>query len=251
MYSYGRPAMTQFNTNADWKERGFRMRTPPIVLVCYDPAGDGDDRDALVMVERQEHQFGEPWDPDFAVNMRFMILLAHQMARSLEFPDKLGQILSLHRSLCRWRNLGRTTNHIFCVETNGVGYAMGSSLRSRISANVVTYTTVGNVREEPYADHKVTMPRLASLDNLRVLSETHSLKIAKGAPGADIVVREMSSFVWRRPGRPEALQGQHDDVVMALAGACWIGSKLVPPVLRAKQYRPGVSSQKLGAAAIH
>lgn len=232
----------QFNTTADWRARGFFMRSPPLVLVCYDPAGDGDDRDALVMVERQEHQHGERWDPDFAVLVRFMVLCAHQMAPSLEFPDKLGQILNLHRSLTSWRRKGRITNHVICVETNGVGYAMGSSLRTRIGNHVVTYTTVaGSSKEDPFVDRRVAMPRLASLDHLRVLSEMHCLKLARGAPGREIVVREMSSFVWRRPGRPEALAGQRDDVVMALAGACWIGSKLIPPILKAKNYRKSVA----------
>lgn len=227
--------IAQFNSTAEWKEKGFYLRTPPLILVGYDPAGDGSDRDALVMVSREEHQKGEPWDPDFAVLMLFRVLMAHRMRPDLEFPDKLAMLLRLHRQLRGWQDVGRSHNHIFCVETNGVGYAMASSLRNHIQHNTIGYTTVGSVSDKPFIEKKIAMPRLASLDNLRVLSETHALKLAKDAPGRDLVVQEMSSFVWRRPGRPEALDGQHDDVVMALAGACWIGTRIVPPVLKQKR----------------
>lgn len=228
-------AISQFNTQEEWKERGYMLRTPPLVLVGYDPAGDGDDRDALVMIAREEHQKGEPWDPDFAVLMLFRVLMAHRMRPDLEFPDKLAMLLRLHRQLRGWTNAGRASKHVFCCETNGVGYAMASSLRDHIEGNVIGYTTVANSNDKPVVDKRIAMPRLASLDNLRVLAETHSLKMAKKAPGAQLLVQEMSSFVWARPGRPEAMAGQHDDLVMAAAGACWIGTKIIPPFLKARK----------------
>ena len=76
------------------------------------------------------------------------------------------------------------------------------------------------------------MPRLAALDHLRIMMETHHMKVIPDAPGASQLIEEMNSFVWRRPGRPEAMQGQKDDLVMALCGALWIGSKLIGPILR-------------------
>lgn len=228
----------QFNRIVDWKERGYYLRTPPLVLCGYDPAGDGRDRDALIMVAREEHQKGEPHDPDFSVMMLFRTLMAHEMSPDLEFPDKLAMLLRLHRQLRQWQRVGRAHNHVFTVETNGVGYAMGSALRSNIGNNVVCYTTVGNASNDPYTDKKLAMPRLAALDHLRVLAETHSLKLAKDAPGRELLTRQMASFVWRRAGRPEAIEGQHDDLVLALAGACWIGSKVIPPILKQVVVRP-------------
>lgn len=223
----------QFNTGTDWKSRGFHMRVPPVIFVAYDPSGDGDDRDAMVMMAREEHQQGETWDPDFAVQMLFRALLVHQMGKDLEFPDKLAMLLKLHKELSRWQRMGRCHSHVFCVETNGVGYAMASSLRSAIGKNVIGYATVGTASSDaPFTNKRVSMPRLAGLDNLRVLAETHCFKIAKEAPGKKILESEMGSFVWARPGRPEAIAGQKDDCVMAAAGACWIGSKVVPPVLK-------------------
>jgi hypothetical protein len=224
--------IAQFNSTREWKEKGYYLRTPPLVLVGYDPAGDGSDRDAMVMIAREEHQKGEPWDPDFAVLMLFRVLMAHRMRPDLEFPDKLAMLLRLHRQLVGWRRIGRAANHVFCVETNGVGYAMASSMRNVVKGNIVGYTTVGSSSEKPFVEKKVAMPRLAALDNLRVLTETHQLKLARDAPGRQHLLQEMSSFVWRGPGRPEAMDGQHDDMVMATAGACWIGTKIIPPMLK-------------------
>lgn len=227
-----------FNTVKDWKDRGYHMRTPPLILVGYDSSGDGDDRDALTMVAREEHQRGEEHDPDFAVVTMFRVLMAHRLPQSLEFPDKLAKLLSLHKSLATWRDTGRAAEHVFCIETNGVGHAMGSSLRQWIGGNVVTYNTVGRMSSEPYEAKQVSMPRLAALDNMRVLAETHVLKVAKDAPGSKDLINEMGAFVWRRPGRPEALSGQHDDLVLSLCGALWIGTKVIPPILRQKKYDP-------------
>lgn len=227
--------MQSFNTTKDWRARGYTMRRPPLILVGYDPAGAGDDRDALTMTAREEHQRGERHDPDFAVMTAYRVLMAHRMPPELEFPDKAAQVLRLHLNLLRWRNSGRSSGHAVCVETNGVGYALGSLLRTRIEAHVFTYTTVGAVTDVTAQEKRLVMPRLAALDNLRVLAETHALKIAKGAPGGQDLVREMNAFVWRRPGRPEASPGQHDDLVMSLAGATWIGSKVIPPQLKAER----------------
>lgn len=228
-----------FNTTDDWRSRGFTMRTAPLILVAHDAAGDGDDRDAVVMLAREEHQHGEPWDPDFGVMTIYRVLMAYRMPQSMEFPDKLAMLLSTHSSLLRWKYSGRSSGHAFCIETNGVGYAMASSLRSKIGsgAMVVPYVTVARLSDDRVIEKKTAMPRLAALDHMRVLTETHCLKVAKGAPGGKDLASEIGSMVWRGPGRPEAEQGQHDDMVMACCGALWIGSKVIPPILKAQKFR--------------
>lgn len=227
---------TAFNTLRDWRDRGYSLRRPPLILPAYDPAGGGRDRDALVIVAREEHQRGEPHDPDFAILTAFRVLLAQNMPPSLEFPDKVAQLLRLHLTLKGWKNRGLAFGHVFCVEGNGVGYGMASTLRQRISGNVVTYTTVGGKDDKAAGNSGIVMPRLAGLDLLRVLVETHVLKVQRDAPGAKDLERQMNSFVWRGVGRPEAMEGQHDDLVMALAGSAWIGSKVIPPTIKAKSY---------------
>lgn len=226
-----------FNSDADWRDRGFYLRAPPIVFVAYDPAGDGSDRDALVVLSREEHQKGEPEDPDFAVEMKFRVMMAQRMPMDFEYPDKLARILAIHKQLTRWRASGRIYAHVLCIESNGVGWGMASDLRSKIGEAVIPYTTIGSTTDKPYGGAKVTMPRLAALDHMRIMLETHHCKIIPEAPGAKDLASEMNSFVWRRPGRPEAMDGQKDDLVMAMCGGIWIGTKIVGPSLKAAPKR--------------
>lgn len=226
-----------FNSEADWHDKGYAMRCPPLMIVCYDPAGDGDDRDALVTVSREEWQRGEPTDINFAVQMKFRVLMCQRMPQDFEFPDKMARLLAMHRKLVNWQAMGRITKHLIAVETNGVGWGLASDLRDKLGNVVIPYTTIGSQTASPFSGKKISMPRLAALDHLRILMETHHLKLIPDAPGAKMLIDEMNSFVWRRPGRPEAMQGQKDDLVMALCGATWVGSKVVGPILRAEKLR--------------
>jgi hypothetical protein len=207
-----------------------------MILVGYDPAADGDDRDAVVLNAREEWQKGEPWDPDFAVVTAYRVLMAYRMPQQFEFPDKLAMLLRLHGELNKWARAGRCHGHVFTVETNGVGYGISSSLRSAARANVVPYITVARLSDRGVVERRRAMPRLPALDHLRLLTETHMLKIARDCPGKDEVMEEMNAFVWRRAGRPEAMAGAKDDLVMALCGTTWIGSKVLPPVLRQQTF---------------
>jgi hypothetical protein len=218
-----------FNSAEDMRDRGFHMMDPPLAILNYDPAGDGDDRDAIIMLQREEWRRGELHDPDLAVEYIFRILLAQRLPKDDEFPDKLARILGANRQLRQWKNQGRIWEYVIGVEQNGLGYAMASSLRTKTNTPVIGYTTVRNTSDKPYTAKNVSMPRLAALDNLRVMLEIHRLKIAKDCVGKKELIGEMNSFVWAAPGRPEAVDGQHDDLVMALCGAIWIGTKLIPP----------------------
>jgi len=227
-----------FNSSADWHDKGYYLRHPPLMIASYDPAGDGNDYDALVLTAREEFQKGEPHDPDFAVEIMFRVLMAYRIPPDFEVPDKIAQLLRLHRTLNMWRDAGRAHGHIFTVETNGVGYGVASTLKSKIGGHVIPYHTVATIsHNEPFVEKKVAMPRLAALDLVRLLLETHHLRAAKDAPGRELLMAELQSFVWRRANRPEALAGQHDDLLMAMTGGIWIGSKVVPPILKAKRYR--------------
>lgn len=228
-----------FNSDDEWRARGFYLRQPPLVIVSFDPAGDGDDRDALIVQTREEHQRGEPHDPDFAVEQKFRIMMAERLPVDYEYPDKLARILAMHKQLIRWQAAGRIIGHVFAIESNGVGWGLASDLRVKIGHYVITYTTVGSTSDKPYGGGKVSMPRLAALDWMRIMIETHHIKIAPDAPGGKLLASELNSFVWRRPGRPEAMQGQKDDLVMATCGGLWIGSKIIGPSLKAESSRRG------------
>lgn len=226
--------MKVFNNASDLKERGFQLLTPPVTIVAVDPSGDGDDRDGVVAVAREEHQRGMAHDPDFAVEFVYRIMLAHQLPQEYEFPDKLASLLALDKKLQGWTGQRRQTAHFFTFETNGVGYGYASSFSRKSPTKVIPYATVSRVNNAGAAPGraKIAMPRLEALDNTRVLIETGYVKGATGAPGLDILQKQMQAFVWRGKNRPEAMAGQRDDLVLALTGALWIGSQIIPPVLK-------------------
>ena len=221
-----------FNSAKDMNERGFHMRDAPVAIVNYDPAGDGKDNDAIVLIQREEWRRGELHDPDLAMEFVFRVTLAHRLPVGLEFPEKLATLLRLNSSLAKWKRQKRISTYGIGVEQNGVGYAMGSSLRTKTSAPILGYTTVANTTEKPYTSNKLSMPRLAALDMLRVQMELHRVKVAKDCHGKKELLGELNSFVWAGPGRPEAIVGQKDDLVLALTGAIWLGLKVIPPVTK-------------------
>ena len=224
-----------FNSGQTLRARGFRLATPPLHFVCVDPSGDGDDNTACIMSAREEHQKGEPQDPDFSVEHMHRIKMALRIRQDQEFTDVLAQLYRLHRFLLQLRAKGLSAGHVFAIETNGVGYGYAKALRAKIppsALSIFEYHTVGNMSDDTDVMYRYAMPRLAGLDNLRILIETHHLKIDKNMPGAKEYEEEFRAFIWKSPNRPEALEGQHDDLVMATAGALWVATKIVPPILR-------------------
>ena len=227
-----------FNTHDELIARGYRMVDAPINILCYDPAGDGDDNDALVMVSREEWRRGELYDPDLSMEFMFRVLMAKRMPTDWDFPDKVAGVLRVNKQMLKWQAQGLQHAHVIGVETNGVGYAMGSTLKSKTNTPIFEYVTVGKASDQPFEAKRMAMPRLAALDNLRVLLELQRLRPTKDCEGIADLRQEMNSFVWKRPGRPEAMEGTHDDLVMALAGACWIGTKLLPPITKQVKIDP-------------
>jgi len=155
-----------------------------------------------------------------------------RMRPDFEFPDKIAAVLKLHRDLMAWKSTGRSCGSVVVVEANGIGYGIVSTLKDKISDRCVAYKTVGGTSNSPFSESGMVMPRLPGLSHLKMLLEQHYIRGATGAPGIREIEQEMNSFVWAGPKRPEALAGQKDDMVMALAGGVWIGSKVIPPILK-------------------
>ena len=230
-----------YNDGRSLRERGFRLETPPLHIVSFDPAGDGDDYGGMGLLAREEHQKGEPHDPDFAVEHMLRIKMALRMRQDMEFSEILAQMLRLHRYLNALRAQGLSYGHVFCIETNGVGYGYEKALRDKLPSTtpVIGYTTVGTTNDDTNVAKNLVMPRLAGLDNMRIQVETHHLKLEENMPGARELEGEFRAFVWRGPGRPEAMEGHNDDLVMSIAGGVWCATRLIPPALKAAQPKPG------------
>lgn len=223
----------------DLHDKGFRLIQPPLSVMAFDPAGAGDDFPGAVEVQREEWQLGETTDPDFQTQKVYRIHRAKRLPRHLDFPDQLAWLLAVARAQKKKASRRMISDFFFAIETNGVGWPTYRSLRQKMSARrVLGVTTVATTSDKPIHGGSVKMPRLAGLDLVRVMIEISRLKMKKDAPGAKELSEELSAFVWASKNRPEAIDGQHDDLVLALAIAVWIGEKVIPPMVRQQSKRP-------------
>ncbi len=121
------------------------------------------------------------------------------------------------------------------VDATGVGRPVVDMLREADVWPLVAVTiTGGDTVTQDGSDYRV--PKHDLVSTLQVLLQNGGLKIAEGLPLAEVLKREMQNFrvkislstghdsyeAWR--------EGDHDDLVLAVAMACWYASAHVMPV---------------------
>ena len=220
------------NTVKQLHEQGYRLVAPPVAIVTLDPSGAGEDFNALTWIDREEWQRGEVTDKLFSVQRLYRLQVAQRLPQSAEFGDLVAQMLRINLFLKKRRNKKLLHSIITVVETNGVGWGIFNQVKKKIGDGVIGIITVTGTNSRAFSGGRMSMPRLPGLDHLRVLLETHLLKMHPKTPGAKEIESEFRSFVWKRAGRPEALDGQKDDLLMSLAIGCWVGEKVVPATVR-------------------
>lgn len=229
------------------RELGFYMHDAPVGILCYDPAGSGNDRDAMVLLQREEWRRGELNDPDLAVETIYRMMYCEEMDPTFEAPDKIARALTVLRQMRVWQAKRRLAEVYMTVERNGVGYAMADHLKRQTKTQIIGYNTVGVMTDKKFQNKQMSMPRLAALDLMRVCLETHRLKMEKRAIGANIIASQINSFVWKRPGRPEAIEGMRDDVIMAICGGIWFGTHAIPMITK---HQPGGPAKQASGGGI-
>jgi hypothetical protein len=118
------------------------------------------------------------------------------------------------------------------VDQTGVGRAVVDMLRQS-ACGVIPVTITGGHATTVTADGSYHRPKKELITALQVVMQGRRLQIARSLPEAATLVRELQQFqvkitaaanetfgVWR--------DGQHDDLVLAVALACW-WSERVPP----------------------
>jgi hypothetical protein len=115
------------------------------------------------------------------------------------------------------------------VDATGVGTAVLDLLvQAKLSPIAVTITGGDKVHRE--ARNRYGVPKRELVSYLQVLLQTGRLKIASALPESEILVKELLNFqvkitasahdtygAWR--------EGAHDDLVLAVALACWYGEQ--------------------------
>lgn len=221
------------------------MREPGLTMCVYDPAGEGKDNDAVVIMQREEWRRGELYDAELAMEYVMRILMCEYMNVNWTLNQKVARLLAMERAMRKWENKKKSAGSVMMIETNGVGYGAASLLKDKVptTTTIRGYQTVARTDNKSFQAGNLSMPRLAALDNTRMLLDLDRIKAVKDAPGMDLFVQELNSFVWASARRPEAIAGQKDDLIMALTGACWFGTKVIPPITKALTVTPkGISS---------
>jgi hypothetical protein len=118
------------------------------------------------------------------------------------------------------------------VDQTGVGRAVVDMLRQSAGC-IVPVTITGGHAVTRAEDGSFHVPKKELVTALQVVLQAHRLQIARGLPDAAALVRELQQFqvkitvaanetfgVWR--------DGQHDDLVLAVALACWWAERTPP-----------------------
>ncbi len=112
------------------------------------------------------------------------------------------------------------------VENNNVGYSVLDKLIEYQYPNL--YHSIKSTHE--YIEQYQAEHRVAAVPGFTTSMKTRPLIIAKLEEFirnklikvySSRTVNEMKTFIWRN-GRPQAMKGYHDDLIMALAIACWV-----------------------------
>jgi hypothetical protein len=118
------------------------------------------------------------------------------------------------------------------VDQTGVGRAVVDMLRQAVGW-VVPVTITGGHAVTQAEDRSWHVPKKELVTCLQVVMQSRRLQIARSLPDAATLVRELQNFqikitaaanetfgVWR--------DGQHDDLVLAVALACWWAERNPP-----------------------
>jgi hypothetical protein len=200
--------------------------------------GQTSDFTALAVLERHPVETAEQ-KPDYALRhlQRFPLGTAYT-----EIVPAVGALR--HSELLRQAPL--------VVDQTGVGRAVVDMLR-QTACGVIPVTITGGHATTVTGDGSYHVPKKELITALQVVMQGRRLQIARSLPDAATLVRELQQFqlkitaaanevfgVWR--------DGQHDDLVLALALACWWSERV--PSLEAPTVLPTPPRQGLFARMV-
>lgn len=183
--------------------------------------GQKQDRSALVIVERVEAApfFGDPRQPS---GLRYHMRHLERFEQGMPYTSVAERVAER----CYSPELFQDMELI--VDATGVGSPVVEMLRKY---NLPLTPVVIKANGSPtFTDGQFTIAKKDLTSNLEILLETEQLKFASALPGVDLLIKELLAFrvkrnldsgfetfgAWR--------SGEHDDLVLALALACWYAS---------------------------
>jgi hypothetical protein len=128
---------------------------------------------------------------------------------------------------------------ILVIDKTGVGQAIvhlfRDQLRKRVRFTYWPVTIAAGIQGETYVNGKMSVAKQELVGTLQVLLQTRRLHVAKTLPETTELVRELEAFrikPTKLAGEVEEMwrEGPHDDLVLAVALAAWVGERCLPEV---------------------
>jgi hypothetical protein len=113
------------------------------------------------------------------------------------------------------------------IDTGGPGRPVVDMIRARkMPAKIIPVTITGGATES-YTDGYWNVAKIILIGHLQVLLQSRRLEFVPGIPKAAILIEELQHYRVKITEKANetfnAREGQHDDLVLALALAVWIG----------------------------
>jgi hypothetical protein len=198
--------------------------------------GQAEDHSALALLERTPAP-----DPGglHATRWHFVCRHLERWALGTAYPAVITRIQKLVRA-------DRLRGATLVVDQTGVGRAVVDLLRAaRLPVELTPITITGGHNINWAQDNSVHVPKKELVGCLQVLLQARRLKIAGRLPEAKLLERELLNFkVKITPAAHETFgawrEGEHDDLVLAVALAAWQGQRDPGPCSRPFVLSPGV-----------
>ena len=196
--------------------------------------GQKQDPTAIAVVEWRE--YAGAWDAvAFNHRMETSLSLRHleRIPLGTPYPEVVYQVGCTMRS----RQLADAERRHLVVDGTGVGPAVVDLLRQEDLQSKLWAVTITGGDTERYADEYYRVPKRDLVVGLQVLMQQGGLQIAEGMKEGATLVKEMAEMRVKISGSGNEKfgawrSGEHDDLVLAVALACWGVRKTAPRVRR-------------------
>jgi hypothetical protein len=172
------------------------------------------DPTALAVVEWAGFEHGNPG----SLSLRHL----ERMRLGTPYPEVVERVSWTMRS----RQLAGGERRHLVVDGTGVGPAVVDLLRREDLRSRLWPVTITHGETERYADGYYRVPKRDLIVGLQVLMERGGLQIAEGMKEGATLVKEMAAMRVKISGSAHERygawrSGEHDDLVLAVALACW------------------------------
>ena len=185
--------------------------------------GQRQDPTAIAAIERHTRETGEvdAATRDRVVETLFRVRGLRRLKLGTPYPTVVEEVCKIVRAIAE---LGQTT---LIVDSTGVGAPIVDLLRASVDSRValvpVIFTAGDTAR---YDNGAYRVPKKDLVHGLMLLFEEGSLRLLDDHPESRALIHELTNMRVKISGESHAAyeawrQGQHDDLVFALALACW------------------------------